>query len=254
MDPQSVDTTQEAGLWQRYRGAADEEARSRLLEMHLPYARVVAGSYYARRFHNEIPFEEFLQSAHLGMLEALTRFDPARGVLFRTFAARRMHGAILDGLERFTEKQQQIAVRQRLRAERLPQLRETAAAGAGASAVDPSDAQQLLRYVSEAGIGLALCWLLEGTGMVEDVGAFHSAPFYQSAALREMRELLLGAVEALPSQERTVIRGHYLQDLPFERIADAMELTKGRISQIHKQALARLRQAVREYADWNMRL
>jgi RNA polymerase sigma factor for flagellar operon FliA len=253
VDSQAVDTAQEAGLWQRYRQGADEDAKSRLLAIHLPYARVVAGSYYARRFHNEIPFEEFLQCAHLGMLEALPRFDPARGVLFRTFAARRMHGAILDGLERFTEKQQQIAVRQRLRTERVAEIRG-AAGEPGAASEGLSDPQQLLRYVSEVGIGLALCWLLEGTGMVEDAGAFHSAPFYQPAALREVRQVLLGAVEALPAQERAVIRGHYLQELPFERIATSMELTKGRISQIHKQALGRLRQAVREYGDWNVRL
>jgi RNA polymerase sigma factor for flagellar operon FliA len=253
VDEQTVAAVDEAGLWQKYRQADDEAARGELLALHLPYARIVAGAYYARRLHNEIPFEEFLQSAHLGMLEALTRFDPARGVLFRTFAARRMHGAILDGLERFTEKQQQIAVRQRLRSERLAHIAAAAedAAGAAGSASDP---QQLLRYVSEVGIGLALCWLLEGTGMVEDAHASHSVPFYQPAALREMRQALLAAVDGLPPQEKVVVRSHYLQDVPFERIATTMQLTKGRISQIHKQALLHLRTAVREHADWNVRL
>ena len=67
----------------------------------------------------------------------------------RTFAARRMHGAILDGIERLTEKQQQIAVRQRLRREqcRIGQgpggcqnrpIRRQAAAERGYSAISPT--------------------------------------------------------------------------------------------------------------------
>jgi hypothetical protein len=62
------------------------------------------------RMHDEIELGDYLQYARIGLLEALDRFDPAVGVMFRTFAARRMHVAILDGIERLTEKQQQIAV------------------------------------------------------------------------------------------------------------------------------------------------
>ena len=88
----------ERALWQRWRGDRDEQARQRLLDLHLPYARVVAASYYAKRFHDEIEFGDYLQLASLGLVEALGRFDPGFGVQFRTFAARRMHGAILDSL------------------------------------------------------------------------------------------------------------------------------------------------------------
>jgi RNA polymerase sigma factor FliA len=119
MEPRLDTAEAEAGLWQRFRAAGDADARSRLLEMHLPYAKILAGVYFGRRYHDEVEFGDYLQLASIGLVEALDRFDPARGVQFRTFAARRMHGAILDGLERMTEKQQQIAARQRLRNERL---------------------------------------------------------------------------------------------------------------------------------------
>ena len=104
-------SNQESALWKRLRDGADTGARDALLAMHMPYAKVVAASYYSRRFHDEIEFGDYLQYASVGLLEAMDRYDPARGVQFRTFAARRMHGAILNGLERLTEKQQQIAAR-----------------------------------------------------------------------------------------------------------------------------------------------
>jgi len=252
MEALAAHPVEEAMLWRQLRESGDSEARERLLALHIDYARIVASTYFARRFHDEIEYADYLQYASVGLLEALERFDPGRGVQFRTFAARRMHGAILNGLERFTEKQQQIAARQRLRAQRLQDVKALAAerSGAAGTAV-PQEPQQLLAFVSEAGIGLALCWLLEGSGMVEEGAATLSQPFYRSAELRQLRERLARAIEGLPAQERTVIRSHYLQEIPFEEIAATLALTRGRISQVHRRALLRLRGALAEQGDWS---
>lgn len=252
MDTHVSGSTQESALWQRLRAGRDALARDALLAMHMPYAKVVAASYYSRRYHDEIEFGDYLQYASVGLLEALDRYDPARGVQFRTFAARRMHGAILNGLERLTEKQQQIAARQRLRADRLQDVKSLAQEAGGGTA--PQHPEQLMRFVSDVGIGLALCWMLDGTAMIENPEAATAIPFYQDHALRQARERLLRAVDALAPQERTVIRSHYLQEMPFDEIAARLQLTKGRISQIHKQALLHLRAAVRDRSDWDAHL
>lgn len=250
MDRAEAEIPQELQLWRQLRTTGEAALRERLLALHLPYARTVAGLLYARRFHDEIEFGEYLQFASLGMVEAVDRFDPERGVQFRTFAARRMQGAILSGIERLTEKQQQIAARQRLRAQRLQDVKDIALEEAGAGA-HPQTAQQLMKFVGETGIGLALCWLLEGSAMLEDTERATTVPFYRSVELRQLRERLMQAVDALGPQERAVIRNHYLQDMRFDQIAADLQLTKGRISQIHKQALRNLRAGVQEHADWS---
>ncbi len=232
------DPAAEALLWQRMRGGeAPGFARQQLLDLHLPYARTVAATYYARRFSDEVGFDDYLQYASLGLLEAMERYDPAHGAQFRTFAARRMHGAILNGLERATEKQQQIAARQRLRAERVAAIRDAAQAQDAAG----GEQERLMRFVAESGIGLALAWLLEGTGMIDAPERGETVPFYRQAELRQLREQLLRTVDELPPQERAVVRYHYLQDMPFESVATMMKVTRGRISQIHRQALLHLR-------------
>jgi RNA polymerase sigma factor for flagellar operon FliA len=246
MDSATADSVQEAALWQRWRREGDAEARQRLLDIHLGYARIVAAALFARRYDHEVEFADFLQLASIGLLEAMDRFDPDRGVQFRTFASRRMQGAILSGLERMTEKQQQIAARKRMRAERVGDVK----ALAGEQADAPRHPRELMRYVSEVGIGLALCWMLDDTAMIENPAACVTVPFYRSAALEQLQRQLAQAIEALPPAERLVLKGHYVNDLPFERIAAVMQLTRGRVSQIHKQALLRLRCALREHADW----
>lgn len=226
--------------WLQWRELRSEQAHARLAGRHGEYARVVAASYYAKRFHDEIEFAEYVQFACVGLLEAIERFDPAVGVQFRTFAARRMHGAILDGVEKLTEKQQQIAARRRVRAERQQSLLEGDEAMAGSGRTP----EQVLKFVSDVGVGLALAWMLDGTGLVDAGERSQSMPFYQSVELRELREQLLHLVKALPAQQSRVITSHYLQELPFEEIARDLGLSRGRISQIHKQALGGLRAAL----------
>lgn len=230
----------ELEIWHHWRDTRSEQAQAKLAALYGDYARIVAASYYAKRFHDEIEFAEYSQFAYLGLLEAIERFDPAFGVQFKTFAARRMHGAILDGLESLTEKQQQIAAMRRLRAQRKDSLVESGEDTPPGSRTP----EQALKFVSEVGLGLAVSWLLEGTGMIDGGERVQTQPFYQSVELRQLRERLLGLVKGLPAQQSRVISAHYLQELPFEAIARTMGLSKGRISQIHKQALSTLRIAL----------
>lgn len=238
--PSSEAWQAEVALWELWRSHRDEDARAKLLSMHLPYARVVAASYFRKRFHNEIEFDDYLQLASVGLIEAMDRFDPTAGAQFKTFAARRMHGSILDGLERLTEKQQQIAARQRLKAQRAESLAE----GVLESAKGVRPQEKALEYLAEAGLAFALAWLLDGTGMVEPVDRSETVPFYRSTEMRQTRERILDLVRGLPPQERKVIHGHYLQEQPFEQIATSMGLSKGRVSQLHHQALKRLRETL----------
>jgi RNA polymerase sigma factor for flagellar operon FliA len=232
----------EMALWRSWRRDRCEQAHQELAALHGDYARIMAATYYSRRMHNEIEFAEYAQFAHVGLLESIERFDPECGVRFRTFAARRMHGAILDGIERLTEKQQQIAEMQRLRALRRQSLLADGENGRPAPA--PRTPEQALKFISEVGLGLAISWLLEGTGMVDNGEASENLSFYQSIELRQLRERVVELVKALPPQQSRVIAGHYLQDLAFEEIATMLGLSKGRISQIHKQGLLALRAAL----------
>lgn len=239
----------QAALWAAWRGHADQAARQQLLQLHMPYARIVAASYYGKRMHNEIEFGDYLQLASLGLIEALDRFDPAVGVQFRTFAARRMHGALMDGIERLTEKQQQIAAKQRLEAQRRTVIREAIAEGRQARVKGSRTSEQVLQYVAEAGLAFALAWILDGTGMLDRAEKTENLPFYRSVELQQLRQRIVDLVNSLPAQERKVIHGHYFQEMAFDKIAEAMRLSNGRISQLHRKALTRLKEALRPQPD-----
>jgi RNA polymerase sigma factor FliA len=95
--------------------------------------------------------------------------------------------------------------------------------------------------------------MLDGTGMFDagETGATEGAGYgmegmgYRRQELRLLREKLLAHVDGLKPQARHVVRCHYVQEMSFDAIAAAMGLTKGRVSQIHREALLLLRNELR---------
>ncbi len=263
-------TFDEAQCWSRWRNSADTAAREQLICHYLFYARTVAATYYKRRTHDDIEFDEYLQLASVGLVEATERFDPAQGVQFKTFAARRMHGAILTGLERLTEKNQQIAVKKSLQQERLSALKNEAKSqgdspdiGLKLDVKSTNKAAQdaLFRYLAEVGIGLALGVLLDGTGMIERQDSTLTAPeacadvsYFRQTELKNLQARVRDVVARLSSQEKTVIQYHYQQEISFDEVARMMNVTKGRISQIHRQALMHLRELLTQGPHCNRAL
>jgi len=248
----------ESLLWRDWRDRRDPVAREKLIAVHLPYARIVAATFYARRTHDEVEFDDYHQLATVGLLESFDRYDPSLGAQFRTFAARRMQGSILNGLVRLTEKNQQIAIQGELRRERVkaakaaalekiaPHLDSHEGAKLPPKGADPT--QFLFSFLAEVGMSLALGVMLEGTGMI-DAESFDSdarevsveVSYFQKTETQRLQQTLAGLLKQLTEQERTVIRYHYLQDTPFEEIGKMLGVKRSRVSQIHQQALRSLR-------------
>lgn len=237
----------EATLWQRWHEGRDEEARALLLARHLPYARVLAAQCFAGRRHEGVEFEEYLQFAQVALIESLERYDPALGTQFRTFAHRRIAGAIFSGLEGLSERQQQVTMQKRLKASR------TAAADA-ATAVADRPASSLWRHLAELEPGLALAGLLEGAMIQTEDNVELADTAFETAALKQCRHRLQLCLRHLTERESQVIRGHYLHASSFDELAKTLGISNARVTQLHQRGLLRLRMLMAradfEEAQW----
>lgn len=232
-DPAAAD---EPALWAALReGSAI--ARERLFDLHLPFARMLARREYRARRGADLDPDDLFQLACTGLLEAMDRFDPALSVPFRGFAARRIRGAMIDGIAKLNEVREQLSHRGRVKRERLRSL-----AAENAAKLESGEAMEAL---VDMAVGLALGFMLEGTGLYHDE-AEPSAPAtaYDSLAWKETVERLVAELARLPERDRRIIRLHYMEDVSFDRIALLLGLSKGRISQLHKAALMLLRKRV----------
>jgi RNA polymerase sigma factor for flagellar operon FliA len=227
-------------LWQRWMACRSPDGREELVRYYTAFTRILAARCYTHRASQELEFDDYLQFGMVGLLESIDRFDPDVGVKFETFAAHRICGAILNGVESLSEVQRQTATRRRVVRERVESISENRDEEAPPSA---------LERLAEVAIGLALGFALEHTGLYcdgrEDVLPDNA---YSRVEMRQFRERLAACVQSLAEQQRTVIHRHYFQQMPFDQIAETMKLTKGRISQIHRAAVERLRELQHQHA------
>lgn len=232
----AVNEEDELALWQRWCQQQDQDARAELVQLYMSYAKTQAARLYARRSHDEFEFDEYLQFAMVGLMESVDRYQLGRGAQFKTFAMSRIHGAIINGLGHLSDKTQQHAMRRRLAAERVASLKT--------DKLTTAQNQNLLQELSEVGVGIALGMVLEGSGMLIDPEDSMPDNVYVQVEMRQVREQLWTMVKRLTDREREVVHLHYLQHKNFEEIAVELKLTKGRISQLHRQGIARLRELI----------
>jgi RNA polymerase sigma factor for flagellar operon FliA len=228
-----------AQLWRGYRQAQGADQREQLIQAYEGYARMIAARCYSQRMRDSVGFDDYLQFARLGLIEALDRFEPERGILFETFAAKRIKGSIVDGIATTSEVQQQLA-------ERRQRLRErTASLDDAEQDVSSQDAEQLFAQLADIAIGLAIGYALEADSGTESGEPAFGDTTYASVELKQLRDLILAAVRDLPDRERHVITSHYLQQRAFAEVAEELGVTRGRVSQLHRDGIERLRRAMK---------
>ncbi|HEX7635658.1 MAG TPA: sigma-70 family RNA polymerase sigma factor [Noviherbaspirillum sp.] len=238
-------TTDMTPAWVAFRSGADPSVREQVIEFYLPFARIMAAKLYAKRTYIELEFSDYMQYASIGLMEAIDRFDPDRGVKFETFAAPRITGAILNGIESLSEKQVQVSARQRILAARVKSLKD--------EAPEPADSNAVFGYLAELAVELAIGFALEDSGVSQSEEASYPDNTYHRVELKQLRQRIDELVGQLPDNERRVVKYHYLQQVPFDEIATLLGVTKGRVSQIHKNALKRLGQIIRSIGEIDLR-
>lgn len=228
-------------------------SREEVIHKYLHLVKYVAGRISVN-LPPHVEIEDLINEGILGLIDAIGKYDDSRGVKFETYAITRINGAILDALRALDWVPR--AVRQKARAlervfaelenklARVPTDREVAKA----LGVPLKDYHTLLLKIrgtsilsleeflpNEKGHDVALLDTLRDTGP-EATHVLESA---------EIRATLAHAVESLPPQERTVIQLYYFENFTLKDIKNVLEVSESRVSQIHAQAVIRLRSKLR---------
>ena len=204
----------------------------------------------ARQLRHRVDVEDLIQAGMLGLLEAAARYKPRMGAEFRSFSYWRIQGAMMDFVRKCAWGSRLSRQRQRVLAAAVARIEcetgEAARAPAIAERLGVSvDDVHRVNQARETERWLSLEALLDVRG-ARLAGAIADANLdpAESAMLDEGRWIVEAAIAALPDRERRVIRLHYHEDLLFREIGDMLDVTEGRVSQLHKSAIERMRRRV----------
>jgi RNA polymerase sigma-B factor len=241
------DRRREALLFRRYEDSRDPALREELVKTYLPLARTIARRYQSPR----VPLEDLVQVAAIGLMKAIDRYDPARGVAFSSYAVPTMVGEVQRHFRDHTwgvrpprdlqERAQRVmAVNRTLASElgRPPSAGEIAArlrisledVVEALQACDARDATSLDRPRT---IGEEADTLADTIG-VEDAG-------FERVEQAVTAELLMTQLDA---REREILRLRFHEDLTQSEIGERIGCSQMHVSRLVRGAIAKLAAAV----------
>ncbi len=230
--------------------AAGQPDREELVQRYVPLVKRIAYHLMAR-LPASVQFDDLVQNGMLGLLDALERFEAGFGAQFETYATQRVRGAMLDGLRendwlprnmrRELRRIEQAINQLEHQHGRAPSERELAET----LGMSLDDYQHLLLEAR----GHQLVYYEDFNSEAdEDFLSRHVTDHDADPAAiiedKDLRSNLVQAIERLPERERLMMALYYDQDLNLREIGEVMGVTESRVSQIHTQAIARLRAQV----------
>jgi len=236
----------------RYFQTRDEGLKEALIQEYLPLVKQVAGRL-AMGLPSHVEEEELMACGVIGLLEALERYNPSSEASFKTFATWRIRGAMLDDLRRNTWMPRSIYQRLRRLQEaeqnlshrlgREPSLRELSEELSW-----PLEAvEQLYSQVNSCALisleALLFAPASSGNGnMDEAISADKSCLSPEETLEQEERqEALASAIEELSEREKLILSLYYQEELTLKEIAQILNITAARVSQIHARCIMQLR-------------
>lgn len=266
-----MDSANISEVWQDFISSRSPDARERLIVHYLPLVREVASSV-AKRLAAHVDRGDLESYGTFGLIDAVDRFDPSRGVRFEAFAAPRIRGQIFDEIrlidpaprlvrarakeaERVANElaitlgrqpsRQEIAARMGCTVDELERI-ESDAARANPMSYDsrPSSLSPGATQVTDDSVEAHAVAGRSKEGFLPDVTADVEADW----ELGEKRKRLAAAVAALDERDRVILSLYYLRGLSWDRIAEALGVVKGTIVRLHDRAINQVRDHIRATA------
>ncbi|CAN5520644.1 RNA polymerase sigma factor WhiG [soil metagenome] len=234
-----------------------EQLRDRLLVNYSPLVKYVTGRVSARST-GVVDREDFMTVGLVGLLNAIQTYQPGREAKFETYAISKIRWAILDEARKEDSLSRRSRARLRLveltRQDLSQQLRREPedAEVAKESGLSVDDYRNVMQQQARSKTNS-----LESRTADEDDRSFGPQIIDEAAEdpedavdQAERRQQLVSAMRELSDRERTVATMYFYDDLTLREIGQSLGLTEGRISQILKKTLAKLRAFISEdYLD-----
>jgi RNA polymerase sigma factor for flagellar operon FliA len=229
----------------------DGKLRDQLIMDYSPLIRFVA-QRIASRLPSNIDIEDLISSGVIGLMDAIDKYDPSRDNKFKTYAEFRIRGAILDELR----SQDWVPRSVRDKAKRLDRMAADLEQKFGRKATDDELSQALGMPIEDffdmnakvKGVQLLSIDDFGGTNgnserrsLLDSLENPNSKNPFAQLRNASARDILRKHIDELPEKQKLVLQLYYFEDLNLKEIGRILEVTESRVSQLHTQAIEKLK-------------
>ncbi len=232
---------------------SDPSYRAKLISEYLPYVKRIVHRI-AVHLPSTIDIDDLMNVGVIGLIQAVDRYDPKRDNKFMTYAVFRIKGAVLSELRSrdFLSRSNRRKIRdlentclkleQKLGRE-VDDIEVAQEMGISVEQVYRTKQMSNISFISFEELGYSsrdekeklMSYLVDND---DDALTL--------TRLKEIKEATARAIEQLPEKERLVISLYYLEELTMKETGKVLNITESRVSQIHSQAVRRLRAKLRK--------
>ena len=234
------------------KGKAD---KNNLLTEHMPLVKRLAHHMKAK-LPPSVEVDDLVQAGMIGLLDAISRYEETHGAQFETYAVLRIRGAMLDELR--SSDWLPRSMRQNMR--KIETAMSTLQQKLGHPPTESEVAKSLKLSLADYqdmltdGGGHQLVYYEDfhdnegGNDSFLDRYAVDDADPLRSLLDGDFRQAVIDAIDNLPPREKILMGLYYEEELNLKEIGAVMGVSESRVSQLHTQAVARLRASLKEQA------
>ena len=231
------------------KGKAD---KNHLLTEHMPLVKRLAHHMKAK-LPPSVEVDDLVQAGMMGLLDAINRYEDNHGAQFETYAVLRIRGAMLDELRNSDWMPRSTRQNMRKVETAMNELQQRLGRPPSESEVAKSLKMSLADYqdlLSDGG-GHQLVYYEDFRGDDDDGSFLDRYAVDDEDPLRSLldtdfRQAVIDAIDKLPPREKMLMGLYYEEELNLKEIGAVMGVSESRVSQLHTQAVSRLRAALKE--------
>ncbi|KID57677.1 RNA polymerase sigma 70 [Pseudoalteromonas luteoviolacea CPMOR-1] len=238
----------------RMAGYQTADHLNKVVERHTPLVKKVACHLLAR-LPASVQLDDLIQSGMIGLIEATKNFDASKGASFETFAGIRIRGAMLDEIRRGDWAPRSVHKNSRMVAEAIAEL-ETAL---GREPKDTEIAEKLDIPLDEYhhilhDVNASKIIGIEDLGVDQDVISPAGSDLaldkpFNNVKNERFNESLVDAIKTLPERDAMVLSLYYNDEMNLKEIGQILDVSESRVSQIHGQAMIKLRAKINDWIN-----
>ncbi|EYE88811.1 RNA polymerase sigma factor [Fervidicella metallireducens AeB] len=231
------------------------DERDEMIIKYIPYVKYIASRLTAGKPPG-IEYEDLISYGVLGLIDAINKFDPTKGIKFETYATLRIRGAIIDELRKISwipksafsklSALNQSRENLEIKLNREPTEKEIAA-DMNVSVEDVREIVTFVNYVSVVSLEEVFFKSdeedLQFKNIIEDENSPQPEKVLEE---NEKYEMLKNAIDMLPEKDKLILNLYYYEKLTLKEIGKVMEVSESRVSQLHSRAILRLRENMKK--------